>query len=441
MAYARSSVRSRLVPRRGKFLMRLSFSLAAFAAATGLPGPAAASELWPQTKLRLTVIHWMPMSGSYERWDAFSGEFVVSEVGAIPLPVIGSVSTAGKSNDQLAGEIAAALKGKLGLVTAPETSIEVIAYPSIYVVGAVSAPGAFNYQPGMNVLQAFALGGGIKVEQNGTSADRLRLVAELRSLEDEMLRGRARIARLSAEIGGSAEIVFPREVTDSPDADRAGAAMNEEQTILEARAREQERQAKSLGELIGLLDLEIETLTTRMSDIEKAIASAEKELAGVESLVAKGLATMSRQSDLERRVADLRFDRLTQTTAILRAQQARSQADRETAQLEDARVTELALDLQEERSKLDQLLLRQVTAQRLMLDMDVAPASVGDQMVQPGYTIVRQSAQGAEELPADETTPLLPGDVLKVVRAVPGASSTHPTAAMHNTELADRQDR
>ena len=190
-----------------------------------------------------------------------------------------------------------------------------------------------------------------------------------------------------------------------------------------------------------MLDLEIETLTTRMSDIEKAIASAEKELAGVESLVAKGLATMSRQSDLERRVADLRFDRLTQTTAILRAQQARSQADRETAQLEDARVTELALDLQEERSKLEQLLLRQVTAQRLMLDMDVAPASVGDQMVQPGYTIVRQSAQGAEELPADETTPLLPGDVLKVVRAVPGASSTHPTAAMHNTELADRQDR
>ena len=421
--------------------MRLSFSLAAFAAATGLPGPAAASELWPQTKLRLTVIHWMPMSGSYERWDAFSGEFVVSEEGAIPLPVIGLVSTAGKSNDQLAGEIAAALKGKLGLVTAPETSIEVIAYPSIYVVGAVSAPGAFNYQPGMTVLQAFALGGGIKVEQNGTSADRLRLVAELRSLEDEMLRGRARIARLSAEIGGSAEIVFPREVTHSPDADLAGAAMNEEQTILEARAREQERQAKSLGELIGLLDLEIETLTTRMSDIEKAIASAEKELAGVESLVAKGLATMSRQSDLERRVADLRFDRLTQTTAILRAQQARSQADRETAQLEDARVTELALDLQEERSKLEQLLLRQVTAQRLMLDMDVAPASVGDQMVQPGYTIVRQSAQGAEELPADETTPLLPGDVLKVVRAVPGASSTHPTAAMHNTELADRQDR
>ena len=420
--------------------MRLSFSLAAFAVATGLPGPAAASELWPQTKLRLTVIHWMPMSGSYERWDAFSGEFVVSEEGAIPLPVIGLVSTAGKSNDQLAGEIAAALKGKLGLVTAPETSIEVIAYPSIYVVGAVSAPGAFNYQPGMTVLQAFALGGGIKVEQNGTSADRLRLVAELRSLEDEMLRGRARIARLSAEIGGSAEIVFPREVTDSPDADRAGAAMNEEQTILEARAREQERQAKSLGELIGLLDLEIETLTTRMSDIEKAIASAEKELAGVESLVAKGLATMSRQSDLERRVADLRFDRLTQTTAILRAQQARSQADRETAQLEDARVTELALDLQEERSKLEQLLLRQVTAQRLMLDMDVAPASVGDQMVQPGYTIVRQSAQGAEDLPADETTPLLPGDVLKVVRAVPAASST-PAVAAQKTDIADSQGR
>lgn len=439
MVYARRSACRRLFARPGKLLLPLSLSVAALAAAMGGSGPVGASELWPQTKLRLTVIQWMPMSGSYERWDAFSGEFVVSEDGAIPLPVIGSVSTAGKSNDQLAGEIAAALKGKLGLVTAPETSLEVVAYPSIYVVGAVSSPGAFNYQPGMNVLQAFALGGGIKVEQNGTSADRLRLVAELRSLDDELLRGRARIARLSAETGRSGMIMFPREVTSNPDADLAGSAMREEQAILDARAREQERQAESLEELIGLLDLEIETLTTRMGDIEQAIASAERELAGVETLVSKGLATMSRQSDLERRVADLRFDRLTQTTAILRARQARSQADRETAQLQDSRGTELALNLQDERSKLEQLLLRQATAQRLLLDLDIAPASVNGQMAQPSYTIVRHGAQGSVELAADETTPLLPGDVLKVVRAAPEVGIARPAPNVEKTELAGRQ--
>jgi len=286
MVYAHRPIPFYAPPDKRKSLV-LSFSLAAFAAAS-MAGSAAASELWPLTKLRLTVIQWMPMSGSYERWDAFSGEFVMSEEGAIPLPVLGSISAIGKSNDQLASEIATALKGKLGLVNAPETSVEIVAYPPIYVVGAVSTPGAFSYQPGMTVLQAFALGGGIKVEQNGTNADRLRLVAELRSLEDELLRGRARIARLKAEIGDGVEIVFPREVADSLDSDLASAAMQEEQTILTARARELERQAKSLEELVGLLDQEIETLTTRMADIEKGIASAETELAGVESLVAKG---------------------------------------------------------------------------------------------------------------------------------------------------------
>lgn len=395
-----------------------------------------ASELWPLTKVRLTVIQWMPMSGSYERWDALSGDYMVSEEGAVPLPVIGSISALGKSSDQIAGEIAIALKGKLGLVTAPETSVEVIAYPPVYVVGAVAVPGAFAYQPGMTVLQAFALGGGMRAEEAGSSADRLGLIAELRGLEDKLLRARARMARLSTEIAGSQTIVFPKEVTESLDTDLADRAMQEEQTILTARERELERQATSLAELEDLLNQEIETLRTRMVDIESAIGDTETELAGVQSLVEKGLATVSRQSDLERTVADLRFDRLTQTTAVLRAQQVLNQAHREAAQLEDTSHTKLVVDLQEEQAGIEQMLLQQATAQRLLLDVDVAPQHVAGASAELAYAIVRQGQDGPVELLATETTAMLPGDVLKVGAIMAMPSDSGQLALSQATELA-----
>ena len=45
-----------------------------------------------QTKLRVTVLQWMPMKGVYEEWTALGGEFVVSNAGTIVLPVVGTVS-------------------------------------------------------------------------------------------------------------------------------------------------------------------------------------------------------------------------------------------------------------------------------------------------------------------------------------------------------------
>lgn len=389
-----------------------------------VPQAVDAAELWPLTKVKLTVIQWVPVKGEFQSWDAVSGEYVIAGDGTVPLPVIGQVSTRGKTSEQVALEVATALKNRLGLLSVPDATIEVVSYPPVYVVGNVSTPGAFEFRPGMTVLQALASGGGQRRGPAEQAEKRLQLVSDLHAADEALLRSRARFARLKAELSGAKTISFPAEVTSHPDTELAQSVMQEEQMILEARAREMQRQADSLKELADLLEREIDTLKARLVDLEQVIATAEQELSGVESLVKKGIATVSRRSDLERDVASYRFDRLTQTTAILRAEQALSQAKREAAGLLDARQTQDTLDLQTAQEKLGQLLLQQATSQRMLLNID--SESVGEgQTASLGFTIVRQGPDKLVELSADETTLLLPDDVLKVGT---GPSRTVPKA-------------
>jgi len=211
--------------------------------------------------------------------------------------------------------------------------------------------------------------------------------------------------------------------------------------IFAARARELHRQEQALDDLVSLLQLEIETLQTRLEDVGAAIAAAERELEGVSSLVEKGIATVSRRTDLERVVADLRFDRLNQTTAIVRAQQAISQAKREAAQLQDTHQTDIALGIQTEQATLEQLSLQRTTAQGLLLSLEGGlAASAQTEPRVPTFTLVRQTPTELIEVAAGEATTLQPGDVLKVTNPAAGRSNDR-TAAVTGVRPAATSQR
>ncbi len=425
--------------RRAAGVSTLVLAAAAFLSNTALV-ELVANELWPLGRVRITVVQWAPVKGIYERIDAFSGEYVLEADGSLSLPVIGTLPTSGKSIDEVAAEISGTLKRRLGMVDEPETSLEIVSYPPVYVVGSVTTPGAFEFRPGMTALQLFALGGGVAVPVDGT-ADRLRLASDLRSAEAGILRSNARLARLRTEAAHEPDLSFPPEVTGHADAALAKTVMNEETVIFAARARELHRQEQALDDLVSLLQLEIETLQTRLEDVGAAIAAAERELEGVSSLVEKGIATVSRRTDLERVVADLRFDRLNQTTAIVRAQQAISQAKREAAQLQDTYQTDIALGIQTEQATLEQLSLQRTTAQGLLLSLEGGlAASAQTEPRVPTFTLVRQTPTELIEVAAGEATTLQPGDVLKVTNPAAGRSNDR-TAAVTGVRPAATSQR
>lgn len=91
--------------------------------------------------------------------DSLTGEFRVSDSGAIALPLIGPVRAVGASTQELEQRVAQALK-RANLLRNPSVAVEVIAYRPIYVLGEVNRPGQYPYQPGMTIVGAAAVAGG-----------------------------------------------------------------------------------------------------------------------------------------------------------------------------------------------------------------------------------------------------------------------------------------
>ncbi|MCA1439213.1 polysaccharide biosynthesis/export family protein [Ensifer sp. IC4062] len=396
------------------FLRNLSFAAALVVSAVSTPAWADAPELAPRTKIRLTIMQWMPTKGEYVPW-ALGGEFVVSETGAISVPVIGTVTVGNLDKAQLAAEIAKRLQTKIGLVEAPETTVEIVEYPPVYVVGHVTTPGEYKFRPGLTALQALAMSGGeLRETSSGPSQDNITLVGELRGIDNAQLRSNARIARLQAEMSGAKEIIF----APPSDADAAlvAAIQDQERIIFSTRANVLARQSKSLSELRELLNQEIRVLEEKVKGAEASIEAAERELKGVRTLVERGVAVASRQSDLERELTNERADRLDFVTAIMRARQNISETTRNLEGLYDNRQAEVASELQSEQAALEQLKLKRATTERLLLDK----LSGTEDSVQRGepatsFVIIRRDDGRIGEFSATETTALMPGDVIKVV--------------------------
>jgi polysaccharide export outer membrane protein len=91
--------------------------------------------------------------------DSLTGEFRVSDSGTIALPLVGEVRAQGLSPDALAVQVGKALV-HANILRSPSVSAEIIAYRPIYVLGEVSKPGQYPYQPGMTMVTAAAVAGG-----------------------------------------------------------------------------------------------------------------------------------------------------------------------------------------------------------------------------------------------------------------------------------------
>lgn len=388
-----------------------------------------ADQITPQTKLRVTVIQWMPTKGTYERWDALGGEFEVSQSGEVVLPVIGPVSVGKLDSTALAAEIAKRLQEKLVLVDKPDTTVEILDYPPVYVLGAVKTPGEYKYRSGMTVLQALALGGGRPKAEEEQTQKEIGLVSELQTMDTDIIRSMAKIARLTAESEGATEIRFP--VVPASD-ELAKQVFAREKVIFTSRASELDRQTKSLADLRGLLKTEIDVLTEKIKAADASIASAEIELANVTTLVEKGIAVASRKSELERSLAGYRTDRLDQVTAVMRARQAITEATRSADGLLDRQKTEVATALQDEQAKLATLRLKREASQKILLE--TLAARSGEATGDLSFVITRRQDGKPVEISASETTALQPGDVVTVAAASLPVSDRPAAAADNKTK-------
>ena len=115
---------------------------------------AGAYALGPGDRIRITVF------GEPD----LSGEFEVDGTGAISLSLIGQVSAAGLTTQQLEQTVNAKLAD--GYLRNPQVSAEVINYRPYYILGEVNTAGEYAYTSGLSVLNAVASAGGFTYRAN-----------------------------------------------------------------------------------------------------------------------------------------------------------------------------------------------------------------------------------------------------------------------------------
>ncbi|MGX5720339.1 polysaccharide biosynthesis/export family protein [Shinella zoogloeoides] len=393
---------------------------AAFTVALLFASAASAEEyrLGVMDKLRIRVAEWQTAEGAIRDWSAVSGDYSIGADGALSLPFIGQLQADGRTAAELSVEIGKKMQVLFGLKDLPSASVEIAEYRPVYLSGEVQTPGAYPYAPGLTVLKAVSFGGGLRRADPGQrfARDFLRSEGEAAVYVAERNRLLIRRARIVAEMSGAKDIEMPKELEKS---EEARPIMESEKALMTSRGKRLRLQLTALADLKSLLDNEIGSLGKKSETQTRQLELVHGDLSKMDALAEKGLAISSRRLALEQRTADLQAALLDIDTATLKARQDINKAGQDETNLQNDWDAQLAQELQNTEQELDTLALklgtsRDLMSEALMQSSDAASLKGGLSAANIGYSILRTVKGKAEEIRATETTPVLPGDVVKV---------------------------
>lgn len=406
--------------RRPAFLLGLMLGLLA-----GLllgPGRAGAGEsypLGPQDQLRLKIYEWRASRDAIFEWTALNDVFTIGADGILSLPFAGRIPAEGLGTGALAEAVAESLAREMGLGQWPDVAVEVVRFRPFYILGDVARPGEYPYRPGLSVMNAIGIAGGLPVRAEGLRMDRELLAGqgEIEQLALARVGLLARRARLSAEAAGAEAIAFPAELTGPGAGAVAGVLIEQERALFQARRDGLATRLRALEELSGFLEREIDSLGRQLGFLDQRIASMRAEFETVSTLVEKGFAAAPRRMELERALLQVQSDRLAAETGLLRARQEASRTELSILELREERASEIAGELRATELELGEVRGRAGTAAALLDESLSAALRLAGRASRARlvYTITRPAGEGgAVEIRADEATAVRPGDTLRV---------------------------
>lgn len=388
-------------------------------------------RLGAEDKLRIYV----------HEWPALTGTFTIGANGTLSLPMIGELDASGLQTSELANAIAERLKKRAELVDLPNISVEVTQYRPFYILGGVERPGEYPYRPGMTVLNAVSIAGGVyrAREATGWTFERESIQAggDLQVFAARRQELLMKQARLQAEAEGLNGVTFPTPERQA-DAHLASAFAEQERSIFEARLESYNNQVQTMHQTIRLYENEIEALGAQITTEESQIKAVQRELDDTRGMIARGLAPTPRVLPLEQTIAQIRREQKDHQTAIIRAKQRINEANQQLADLRDKRRGSAVEGIQSGQAQLNELTRRYQTAQRLLAGASSSFPDMRTPGSEPlatlGYSIVRAENGEAREMDATETTRVEPGDIVKVRLAKENlpenAASSHTSGAL-----------
>jgi protein involved in polysaccharide export with SLBB domain len=357
-----------------------------------------------------------------------TGEYHVSQDGTLSVPVIGRISII----DLTLVQLEQTLTRRISEVTGRPTyvTVEVVAFRPIFVTGLVSKPGALEWQPGLTVLQAEALAGGIyrapEPASNMGGFTRVEAVRSLRKARAQQAQLIATQARLKAEIADADHVELPAALVELVGDEEAKALIAVQQSLLDGRRAALQKQLEAIENSSSLAANELDGLEEQSNRVDQQLLKRREMHAKIATLLEKGLVPRERTMEEDIKVAELEERATNVAVARARVQGTVAALKQNAVALRESRRASLEAELADTRNQLAQTEIDVEAAMEtygklIATGMQTETASRSRVVIE--YTIVRRSASGEERGSAQTSSYLQPGDVLSISQRIENTTS------------------
>jgi exopolysaccharide production protein ExoF len=341
-----------------------------------------------------------------------SGEYTVQEDGTISVPLLGSIPVANRSAQQVHAELLETfeqLLGRKGMV-----SILSLERSPIYVLGPVKNPGSFKYAPGMTILHAIALAGGLDRGANEPwqKIEAVREIQKRSGAVDAMLKLSARGAVLKAERDGT-EPKIPLRLIELVGATEAANLVNEQSDRRKALAVARKNRERAI--LTGLESAKQDVAVYgRMEALDELVKLRQDRVNSIRTLVDRNVLSMPALNQVQSELTDAEQRRRDALNQYAMAKQRLASMDAEAQRVQ----ADLKNDLEAEIETIERQISdneREFNISEGVLDTLPATRAQFAKENRVTYQVVRQTAAGPVGIESVGMTVLQPGDLVNII--------------------------
>ncbi|HEX2839976.1 polysaccharide biosynthesis/export family protein [Hyphomicrobium sp.] len=366
-----------------------------------------------------------PLPASYFQRLDLSGDYVVQQDGRISMPRLGFVAATGRALQDVREEIQSSFTQVMG--TAAEVNLTIVKRQPIYVVGAVKNSGAYDYAPGMIAIQAISLAGGID-RGAGRSAqllERLRGAEKLEQTRAGLKRLIAKKARLETERDGASTIAVPARLKELAGSDEAERLIRDETELLHAGRRARAATTNDLDQQIESTEKHLAQLRQRADHFDAQKESRSTRIDLLQSLQQRGGVVQSSLITAQNELSDIEGRKQDFWITVAQTEQKLEAVRNGRAKFETDTMLSLSRELAQttaEISDAERTLNVDAHATSTLNAMS-GPEGLSEFYATPALDIIRRLDNTRSVMPAEDTTELLPGDVVRVRLVSPRAPS------------------
>jgi len=345
---------------------------------------------------------------SYYLHPELSGEYSIQSDWTISIPMIGTVVVAHRNPKEVEADLTNAFRKIIG--HPGYVSISLVKREPLYIIGPVKQQGAYKFRPGLTPLSLVALAGGMRRDQENDSAvvDAVREAGKETGDTDRLSSLLAQNAVLQAELHGK-PVELPPQLVRLDGVKQADLLVKREQArrALVIQAHSERRKELEVASVAAQNRVNVDQ--GRLPETVASVDEFKKRMTSIDALYSHGTVdkVVLEQARGELLGAEDRHDAVL--TSIGDDLRDLAQAKIGAARFEAETKTDLAQTIWDNQRQIDDLIPAVAVSTGIIGLLRSDPSDDPDTLQ---FEIVR----GSQVVPADVTTQLQPGDLLRVRR-------------------------